>query len=48
MVILPVWEVRYLITVASGKTYAEALEHMIEVAAQDEESLPPLRTFTAV
>lgn len=54
VVVLPEWEGRYLMPVASGETYAEALErgvnaleHMIEVAAKDGESLPPPHTFTA-
>lgn len=54
MVILPDWEGRYLMPVASGKTYVEAftrgmnaLEHLIEVAAKYGESLPEPRTYSA-
>lgn len=52
--ILPEWEGHYLMSVASGKTCAEALErgvnaleHMIEVSAKDGEPLPPPHTCTA-
>lgn len=54
VVILPEWEGRYLMPVASGKTYSEALErgvnalaHMIDIATKDGEPLPVPRTFTA-
>jgi antitoxin HicB len=54
VVILPEWEGRYVMPVASGKTYSEALDrgvnalkHMVEVATKDGEPVPPPRTFTA-
>lgn len=54
VVILPEWDGRYLMPVADGRTYAEALtrglnalEHLIEVAEKHGESLPPPQTFSA-
>ena len=52
--ILPEWDGRFLMPVASGASYDEALargvnalEHMIEVASTDGEQLPAPRVFTA-
>jgi predicted RNase H-like HicB family nuclease len=52
VVLAPEWEERYMIPIASGKTYAEAarrgrntLENMIEFARERGETLPEPRTF---
>jgi antitoxin HicB len=55
VVILPEWvEQHYVMPVASGKTYAEALkrgqnalEHLIQIAQEDGTPLPAPRLFVA-